>query len=201
MKSYKGAETAPDRETQEGKGDVYYREASIVPHTRAITRIAPTGKQMKFNPDILHRRSIRLKGFDYSRAGAYFVTACVQHRECLFGSILNGEVVLNDAGRMVKAMWEALPERFQVVQLDKFMVMPNHFHGIIMLNPLHDPDSINNRRGESCIRPVFRIRPDVGDGMGEKGDHKDRPYCGQFVGAGNSGIQIADDAYLRTWRK
>jgi len=144
----------------------------------AITRIAPTLKYMnRFNPDIHHRRSNRLKDYDYSQAGAYFVTVCNQGRESLFGHIADGVMYLNEAGRIVKEIWESLPERFRIVQLDQFMVMPNHFHGIIMLNPgagtWREPDSINDCRGESCIRPGSNIRPDV---AGEKGDHKDRPY-------------------------
>ena len=57
---------------------------------------------MKYNPEKQHRRSIRLKGYDYSQPGAYFITICTQGRECLFGEIVDGEMVLNDAGRMVQ---------------------------------------------------------------------------------------------------
>lgn len=56
---------------------------------------------MKYNPDIHHRHSIRLKGYDYARTGAYFVTICAKNRECFFGEIMNGQMVLNDAGRLV----------------------------------------------------------------------------------------------------
>ncbi len=129
---------------------------------------APTLNNMtRFNPDIHRRRSVRLKDYDYSKAGAYFVTVCVQHRECLFGSVSNGEMLLNDAGRMIKAIWEELPERFKILQLDQFIVMSNHFHGIIILNDC---------RGESCIRPDVVNVSGVADGTGTKGDHKDRPY-------------------------
>ncbi len=90
-------------------------------------------QKMKYNPDVHHRRSIRLKGYDYTQAGAYFVTICTQGRENLFGEIGNGEMELNPAGRMVTAYWMDLPKRFSEVKTDEFIVMPNHFHGIIVL--------------------------------------------------------------------
>ena len=88
---------------------------------------------MKYNPDIHHRRSIRLRGYDYSRPGAYFVTTCTQNRECLFGKIVGGEMVLNDAGRMINIVWNEIQENYPGVETDEFVVMPNHIHGIIVL--------------------------------------------------------------------
>ncbi|MCF8373421.1 MAG: transposase [Bacteroidales bacterium] len=86
---------------------------------------------MTYNPNIPHRRSIRLKGYDYSRAGLYFITICVKNRKCLFGKIINDEMVLNDTGEMVEAKWLELPQRFKNIQLHEFIVMPNHFHAIL----------------------------------------------------------------------
>jgi len=86
---------------------------------------------MPYNPNIHHRRSIRLKGYDYSQAGLYFVTINVQDRKHLFGKIVNGEMIINDAGQMVETEWLALPERFQNIELHEFIVMPDHFHGIL----------------------------------------------------------------------
>ena len=88
---------------------------------------------MKYDPDIHHRRSIRLHGYDYARNGAYFVTICVKGRECLFGGIVNGEMEMNEAGLVVEAACLALPERFPQIQIDEFAVMPNHFHGIVII--------------------------------------------------------------------
>jgi len=88
---------------------------------------------MPYDPNRHHRRSIRLKGYDYSQAGAYFITLCTQDRACLFGKVVNGEMRLNDAGRMVLAEWNRLPERFPQVVLDAFVVMPNHVHGILVI--------------------------------------------------------------------
>jgi putative transposase len=103
---------------------------------------------MFYDPEKYGRRSIRLKGFDYSQSAIYFVTICVQNRECLFGTIpRNGEsenlakiMLLNDAGKMVSEEWLALQSRFPSVVLDDFVVMPNHFHGIISTSPNSDDD-------------------------------------------------------------
>jgi putative transposase len=86
---------------------------------------------MKYSPEIHHRRSIRLKGYDYSQAGLYFITACTQHRQCLFGRVAKGEMVMNDAGEMVTQQWHDLRNRFNQIELHEFIVMPNHCHGII----------------------------------------------------------------------
>ncbi|MCK4356656.1 hypothetical protein KAW44_06215 [Candidatus Bipolaricaulota bacterium] len=82
-----------------------------------------------------HRHSIRLKGWDYSRAGMYFVTICAQNRVCLFGDVVDGGMRLNDAGRMVEKWWSELNHKFPTVQTHEFVVMPNHVHGIIALVP------------------------------------------------------------------
>jgi putative transposase len=94
---------------------------------------------MKYDPEKHHRRSIRLKGFDYSSPGAYFITICVQHRECLFGEIADGTMHLNPAGEMVTHWWVELNQKFPSIQIDPFVVMPNHFHGIIAI-PATSPD-------------------------------------------------------------
>jgi REP element-mobilizing transposase RayT len=88
---------------------------------------------MKFDPQRHHRRSIRLHGYDYSQAGAYYVTIVAQGRACLFGEIVNGQMRLNAAGRIVQWEWQRLGQRFPNVQLDAFIVMPNHIHGIILI--------------------------------------------------------------------
>ena len=88
----------------------------------------------KNNPEYHHRRSIRLKGYDYSQAGAYFVTMCTQHRECLFGEIVDGKMRLNEYGQIVQQCWMEIPQHYQNVQLDEYVVMPNHVHGIIIIN-------------------------------------------------------------------
>ncbi len=86
---------------------------------------------MKYNPNIHHRRSIRLKGYDYSKKGLYFITICCQNRACLFGSIENGNMICNDAGEMIEKEWLKLPQRFTNIALHNYIVMPNHFHSIL----------------------------------------------------------------------
>ncbi len=88
---------------------------------------------MTTNRNKHRRRSIRLQGFDYSQAGAYFVTICTQERVCLFGDVLDGHVRLNDAGRIVEQCWLAMPIHFPDAVLDAFVVMPNHVHGIVII--------------------------------------------------------------------
>ncbi|GBD27454.1 hypothetical protein HRbin30_02801 [bacterium HR30] len=82
------------------------------------------------------RRSIRLKGYDYSQDGAYFVTIVTQDRACLFGQVVDGEMRLNELGTIVWATWHDLPRHYPNVDLDAFVVMPNHVHGIIVLTPV-----------------------------------------------------------------
>ncbi|GER93018.1 hypothetical protein A45J_0749 [hot springs metagenome] len=88
---------------------------------------------MAYNPDTHHRRSIRLKGYNYAQAGAYFITICTQGKMCLFGEIVDMEMRINDAGQMVVNEWKKLPEKFPNLTLDSFVVMPNHIHGIIVI--------------------------------------------------------------------
>jgi putative transposase len=103
------------------------------------------------------RHSIRLQSWDYSREGAYFITVCTQNREYLFGEISHDSMQLNAPGTMVVEAWDRLPDRLPFMQLDARILMPNHFHAIVVIH-----------RGESCIRPSY-TRPD-------QGEHKVRPY-------------------------
>ncbi len=89
---------------------------------------------MKYDPGKHHRRSIRLKGHDYSQAGMYYVTIIAHGRECLFGEVSGGEMQLNAAGKIVHWEWERLAQRFKFIELGTFVVMPNHTHGIIIIH-------------------------------------------------------------------
>ncbi len=96
---------------------------------------------MAYNPNIHHRRSIRLKGYDYSKAGLYFITICVQNRICMFGEIVDGEhmdspqqMILNDAGKMVENWYHELEYKYPDIKCHEYVVMPNHFHCIIENN-------------------------------------------------------------------
>jgi REP element-mobilizing transposase RayT len=91
---------------------------------------------VKYNPDKRHRRSLRLKGYDYSSPGAYFITICTHQRECLFGEIVDGEMQLNPLGNVVRSHWMKLSHHHAHVELDAWVIMPNHIHGILILNNL-----------------------------------------------------------------
>jgi len=92
-----------------------------------------------YDASIHHRRSIRLADFDYTTAGVYFVTVCVQDRVPLLGNLSGGKMQENEAGLMVRAAWEGLPEHYPGVSVDAFVSMPDHVHGILVLND-HDPN-------------------------------------------------------------
>jgi len=131
----------------------------------------------KFDPDKHHRKSIRIPGYDYSQAGWYFVTVCAFQRQCLFGEIKNGEMKMNDFGRMVEKEWLRTAALRNNVLLDEYIVMPDHFHGIInifydgrdMLNsgapgdvgayghtPLHNPSFRSPTRNLGAIIRGFK---------------------------------------------
>jgi len=87
---------------------------------------------MPYNSDIHHRRSIRLRDYDYSQAGAYFITICAHNHESLFGEIADGAMRLNAAGEIVADEWQKLAQVKEEIELDEWMVMPNHLHGILI---------------------------------------------------------------------
>jgi putative transposase len=88
----------------------------------------------KYNPNIHHRRSIRLKGYDYSQAGLYFITICCQDRAHLFGEIINGEMNLNFYGQIAYEEWLKTEQIRDNCTLHEFIIMPNHIHGIIEIS-------------------------------------------------------------------
>ena len=98
------------------------------------------------------RRPTRLRGYDYTQPGAYFVTTCVQHRKCLFGTIIDRKMRLNEIGQIVVECWNRIPQHFPSVELGESVIMPNHFHGIISwgITETGDPHPQENcnRRGE-----------------------------------------------------
>jgi hypothetical protein len=131
--------------------------------------------QMKYNPNIHHRRSVRLQGYDYSKAGLYFITICCKNRICRLGIIENHKMILNDIGNIADAFWQAIPEHFPHVVLHEHIVMPNHVHGIIELTNIvtsHDgwprhgvaqpdqtDDPVGTRHGMSQPQPHGMSQP------------------------------------------
>ncbi len=89
--------------------------------------------RMPYNPQIHHRRSIRLKGYDYTQPGAYFVTICTYERGCLFGNVVEGKMALNPFGRVAATYWARIPRHFPYIELGAWVVMPNHIHGILII--------------------------------------------------------------------
>jgi len=80
------------------------------------------------------RHTTRLKNYDYSQPGAYFITLCTEHRRCCFGAINDGDLQLNTIGKMITSVWQSLATQIVYIKLDEFVVMPNHFHGIVFIN-------------------------------------------------------------------
>lgn len=98
--------------------------------------VAPTeGIIMSYNPDIHHRRSVRLRDYDYRSAGTYFLTICAFQRECLFGEVVDGEMQVNQFGEIVREEWQKTDIVRENVILDEFVIMPNHIHGILIHMP------------------------------------------------------------------
>ncbi len=98
---------------------------------------------MPYNPEIHHRRSIRLKNYDYSQTGAYFITICTKQKQCLFGDIKNGTMRLNALGAIADQCWQDIPHHFSNADLDCYGIMPNHIHGILWIT---QPSQTDNRR-------------------------------------------------------
>jgi REP element-mobilizing transposase RayT len=109
----------------------------------------------KYNSDLHHRRSIRLQDYDYSQEGLYFITICCYDKECLFGEIVNGQVVLNNEGKIAYNEWNRTPEIRKNVSLGEFVIMPNHIHGIITINYIDILHTPKNQQNTDMFRDVL----------------------------------------------
>ncbi|MEX2160155.1 MAG: transposase [Dehalococcoidia bacterium] len=109
---------------------------------------------MRYDPFRHNRRSIRLPGYDYTAAGSYFVTINAVHGDAsvLFGTIIEGGMVLNEYGEIVRECWQDLPSHYDNVVLDAFVVMPNHVHGIIVL--VGEPDVVGEPQVGAGLKPA-----------------------------------------------
>ncbi len=105
-----------------------------------------------------HRRTIRLPDYDYTQNGTYFVTLCAHQRECLFGEIVDGEMQLNALGGIVNQEWLKTEEVRPYVVLDEFIIMPNHFHAIIVLTGDRESDS-SRQHGDSNVGATCQVAP------------------------------------------
>lgn len=141
---------------------------------------------MKFNPDIHHRRSIRLQEYDYNRAGAYFLTICTFQRECLFGEVIDCEMRLNGFGEIVREEWLNTAKMRPNVDLDAYVTMPNHFHAVIFMN---------QDIGAHCMRPDS-------DAKDDSRAHSSAPLRRQFGSIGSiiAGFKSAVTKSINTLR-
>ena len=132
---------------------------------------------MAYNPDIHHRRSIRLCDYDYGTAGFYFVTICVHERRALFGTITDGIMHLNDAGRMVEDEYHRLSDHYPHIKCHEYVIMPNHFHAIIQIT-----DDVAVGAGSAC--PEMGIQPVCKQGgqIGQADPAPTRHALGQIIG-------------------
>lgn len=94
------------------------------------------------------RKLLRLKGYDYSNAGAYFVTICTYNKECIFGEINSGRIILSEVGKITNKYWVEIPLHFKIAELDEYVIMSNHIHGIVIIKPPIESD--NNSEHNIC---------------------------------------------------
>ena len=119
---------------------------------------------MMYNPGIHKRKSIRLKGYNYSQAGLYFITICVQNRECLFGHVYNKQMILNGAGRMVAKWYFEIEKKYPDIKCHEMIVMPNHFHCVI-----ENTETLRHVSETTLDTKTLRTGEHA-DGSGEHGD-------------------------------
>jgi REP element-mobilizing transposase RayT len=107
--------------------------------------------------DLPQRKNIRLKSYDYSRTGYYFITICTYERQLLFGNIMGGEMMLNEFGQIVQNEWLKSAEIRKEIRIDKFVVMPNHFHGILIINNQHAVEPYGNTTETGKVKQAVNI--------------------------------------------
>ena len=105
-----------------------------------------------------NRRPNRLKHYDYSENGYYFVTICTYNRECFFGEIVEEEMVKNETGELAEKLWLDIPEHFRCVELDEYVIMPNHIHGIVVISNVGNAymRSLRNERNKMLLSNVIQ---------------------------------------------
>lgn len=119
-----------------------------------------------------NRKSIRLKGFDYSQPGHYFITICTHQRTHLFGDVRDGKMVLNAMGAVADECWRAIPEHYPNVRVDSYVIMPNHVHGVFVImdknvGAIHEsPPNIGANIHGAVREPPLRLNPKIGKIIG-----------------------------------
>ena len=135
-----------------------------------------------YDPSLHHRKSIRLKDYDYSQPGLYFITICCHHNKYRFGRIINSEMHLNEYGLIAAAEWEKLPERYVNTMLDAYQIMPNHVHGIVHVTDETSPLADNQKREST---------------LAETDSESNALACGEMVGGYKS---IVFNAWLEIFK-
>ena len=132
---------------------------------------------MKYDPNKHHRRSIRLPGYDCSQSGAYFITICAYRRQCLFGDVVDGRMVLNQYGKIIVDTYQWLCQRYPYLHTDEWIVMPNHFHAIMVIIDKPRTNRDRSRRGGSRTAPTINKQYNA-----DTIDKKRKPL-GRLIGA------------------
>ena len=140
---------------------------------------------------------LRLRDYDYSLPGTYFVTICTARRACLFGDMVDGQIILNPAGVMIDSWWHSIRWRFPEELLGEMVVMPNHVHGIVSLGT--DPQRQDNRPSLSDIVHWFKTKTTNDYGLGVRTDHW-QPYAGKLWQPGYNDRIIRTEAALERIR-
>ncbi len=132
-----------------------------------------------------HRRSLRLKYYDYSEPGAYFITICTRHHQCIFGEIVEGEMILNTYGKIAQKCWLDIPKHFPNVELDEFVIMPNHIHGIIIITDVGAPlaGALNKRADVGAIHELpLRNLNQLAGAQNKRAGASPAPTIGNIIG-------------------
>ena len=131
-------------------------------------------ERVMFDPQRMHRRSIRLPGYDYSSEGMYFVTICTAGRVCLFGDVVNGVMVPNMLGHVAQAEWRRSAEIRPEIEIDAFVVMPNHLHGIVGIGPV-GAHAVRPYVSTACQSSIWLRQSRVCHGLGGGANEMGRP--------------------------
>ena len=141
---------------------------------------------MMKKPQKYNRKSLRLKGYNYTQSGLYFVTICCQNRLHLFGEIPKDEMVLNETGQMIEEEWLTLPKRFPNIKLHEYIVMPNHFHAILEIttvrNSAEETLMVSSHSHDDVGQPQG-IAPTLSPADGKISEWEKNPRLGDIVGA------------------
>ncbi|HEX9776895.1 MAG TPA: transposase [Geopsychrobacteraceae bacterium] len=150
---------------------------------------------MGYHPDVHHRQSNRLRDYDYAAGGAYFITICTHERALLFGAVTDETLRLNEAGEMVRDEWLHTAIMRPRVALDAFVVMPNHFHAVLLL---HDV-------GAHCVRPEDSPRTDNPDARSAR-LRRQRDSLGSIISGFKSAVTrginvLHDSSGIPVWQR